>query len=47
MPRMLIDEVLVQLIEVGFSLDQFFFDAAYKPSAPGVPVTEAAGLIFF
>lgn len=41
------DEVLAQLIEAGFSLEQSFVGAAYKPSAPGVPVPEAAAFIVF
>lgn len=41
------DEVLAQLIEAGFSLEQSFVGAAYKPSAPGVPVPQAAAFIVF
>lgn len=41
------DEVLAQLIEVGFSLEQSFVGAAYKPSASGVPVPEAAAFIVY
>lgn len=40
-------EVLSQLIEAGFTLEQSFVGAAYKPSAPGVPVPEAAAFIVF
>jgi len=40
-------EVLVQQIEVEFSLEQFSVDAAYKPSVLGEPVTEALGIIVF
>jgi len=39
------DEVLVQLMEAGFALEQTFVSAAYKPSAPDVPVPEAAAFI--
>ena len=41
------DEVLAQLIEAGFSLEQSFVGAAYKPSAPGVPMPQAAAFIVF
>jgi 2-polyprenyl-3-methyl-5-hydroxy-6-metoxy-1,4-benzoquinol methylase len=41
------DEVLAQLIQAGFSLEQSFVGAAYKPSAPGVPVPQAAAFIVF
>lgn len=40
-------EVLAQLLEAGFSLEQSFVASAYKPSAPGVPVPEAAAFIVF
>lgn len=38
-------EVLAQLLEAGFTLEQSFVGAAYKPSAPGVPVPLAAAFI--
>lgn len=41
------DEVLAHLMEAGFTLEQFFVAAAYKPSAPGVPVPQAAAFIVF
>lgn len=41
------NEVLTQLIEAGFTLEQSFVGAAYKPSSPGVPVPEAAAFIVF
>jgi len=41
------NEVLSQLIEAGFTLQQSFVGAAYKPSAPSVPVPEAAAFIVF
>ena len=41
------NEVLDQLIEAGFTLEQSFVGAAYKPSSPGVPVPEAAAFIVF
>ncbi|MGP1629343.1 MAG: class I SAM-dependent methyltransferase [Giesbergeria sp.] len=41
------DEVLAQLLEVGFALEQSFVGVAYRPSAPGVPVPEAAAFIVF
>ncbi len=40
-------EVLEQLLEAGFSLEQSFVGAAYKPRAPGVPVPEAAAFVVF
>jgi SAM-dependent methyltransferase len=40
-------EVLDQLIEVGFTLEQSFVGSAYKPASPGVPVPEAAAFIVF
>ena len=41
------NEVLAQLIAAGFTLEQSFVGAAYKPSTPGVPVPEAAAFIVF
>jgi 2-polyprenyl-3-methyl-5-hydroxy-6-metoxy-1,4-benzoquinol methylase len=41
------DDVLAHLIEAGFTLEQSFVGAAYKPSAPGVPVPEAAAFIVY
>ena len=41
------DEVLAHLLEAGFALEQSFVGSAYKPSAPGVPVPEAAAFIVF
>lgn len=41
------DEVRAQLLEVGFALEQSFVSSAYKPSAPGVPIPEAAAFIVF
>lgn len=41
------DEVLVQLCEAGFTLEQSFVGAAYRPSAPGVPVPQAAAFIVY
>jgi 2-polyprenyl-3-methyl-5-hydroxy-6-metoxy-1,4-benzoquinol methylase len=41
------DEVLAQLTEAGFALEQSFVGSAYKPSSPGVPVPEAAAFIVF
>ncbi|WP_373989516.1 cyclopropane-fatty-acyl-phospholipid synthase family protein [Duganella sp. BuS-21] len=40
-------EVLAHLIEAGFTLEQSFIGMAYKPSAPGVPVPEAAAFIVY
>jgi 2-polyprenyl-3-methyl-5-hydroxy-6-metoxy-1,4-benzoquinol methylase len=40
-------EVLAHLREAGFSLEQSFVGAAYPPSAPGVPVPEAAAFVVF
>lgn len=40
-------EVLTQLIEVGFTLEQYFVGAAYKPSSPNLPVPEVAAFIVF
>ena len=39
------DEVLAHLLEAGFTLEQSFIGAAYRPSAPGVPVPQAAAFI--
>lgn len=41
------DEVLAHLLEAGFTLEQSFLGAAYKPSAPGVPVPQAAAFIVY
>lgn len=41
------NEVLAQLIEVGFTLEQSFVGSAYKPTSPGVPVPEAAAFIVY
>lgn len=41
------NEVLTQLIEAGFTLEQSFVGAAYKPSSPGMPAPEAAAFIVF
>lgn len=41
------DEVLAQLTEAGFALEQSFVGSAYKPSAHGVPVPQAAAFIVF
>lgn len=38
-------EVLAHLQEAGFTMEQAFVAPAYKPSAPGVPVPEAAAFI--
>jgi hypothetical protein len=40
-------EVLSHLVEAGFTLDQYFVGAAYKPASPGVPVPEAAAFIVY
>lgn len=40
-------EVLTQIVEVGFTLEQSFVAAAYKPSSPGVPVPEVAAFIVY
>jgi len=37
--------VLAHLLEAGFTLEQSFIGAAYRPSAPGVPVPQAAAFI--
>lgn len=39
------DDVLDHLVEAGFTLEQSFLGAAYRPSAPGVPVPLAAAFI--
>jgi SAM-dependent methyltransferase len=41
------DEVLSHLIEAGFTLEQSFVGAAYRPTAPGMPVPEAAAFIVY
>jgi len=41
------NEVLTQLMEAGFTLEQSFVGAAYKPSSPGMPVPEAAAFIVY
>lgn len=41
------NEVLTQLIEAGFTLEQSFVGAAYKPASPGMPVPEAAAFIVY
>jgi SAM-dependent methyltransferase len=41
------DDVLAHLQEAGFTLEQSFVGAAYKPSAPGVPVPLAAAFIVY
>jgi 2-polyprenyl-3-methyl-5-hydroxy-6-metoxy-1,4-benzoquinol methylase len=41
------DDVLAHLMEAGFTLEQSFVGAAYKPSAPGVPVPLAAAFIVY
>lgn len=41
------NEVLTQIVEVGFTLEQSFVGAAYKPTSPGVPVPEAAAFIVY
>lgn len=38
-------EVLVHLVEAGFTLEQSFVGSAYKPPAHGVPVPQAAAFI--
>ena len=40
-------EVLSHLVEAGFTLDQYFVGAAYKPASLGVPVPEAAAFIVY
>ncbi|MDB5408033.1 MAG: 2-polyprenyl-3-methyl-5-hydroxy-6-metoxy,4-benzoquinol methylase [Rhodospirillales bacterium] len=39
------DEVWAQLDTAGFALEQSFLGAAYRPSAPGVPVPLAAAFV--
>ncbi len=39
------DEVLAQLENAGFALEQGFIGSAYKPSAPGVPVPTVAAFV--
>lgn len=41
------DDVLDHLVEAGFTLEQSFAGAAYKPPAPGVPVPVAAAFIVY
>jgi hypothetical protein len=41
------DDVLAHLIDAGFTLEQSFVGAAYKPPAPGVPVPQAAAFIVY
>lgn len=41
------NDVLTQLIEAGFTLEQSFVGAAYKPASPGMPVPEAAAFIVY
>ncbi len=41
------NEVLAHLVAAGFTLEQSFVGAAYKPASPGVPVPEAAAFIVF
>lgn len=41
------NEVLAHLVDAGFTSEQSFVGAAYKPSSPGVPVPEAAAFIVF
>jgi 2-polyprenyl-3-methyl-5-hydroxy-6-metoxy-1,4-benzoquinol methylase len=41
------EDVLDHLREAGFTLEQSFLGAAYKPSAPGVPVPQAAAFIVY
>jgi hypothetical protein len=41
------EDVLAHLVEAGFTLEQSFVGAAYKPSAPGVPVPLAAAFIVY
>ncbi|NEK94934.1 methyltransferase [Modestobacter muralis] len=39
------DDVLAHLVEAGFTLEQSFVGAAYRPSGPGVPVPLAAAFV--
>jgi SAM-dependent methyltransferase len=41
------NEVLAHLVEAGFTLEQSFVGAAYKPLSPSVPVPEAAAFIVY
>lgn len=41
------DDVLAHLIEAGFTLEQSFVAAAYKPPRPGAPVPLAAAFIVY
>ena len=41
------NEVLKQLVDVGFTLEQSFVGAAYKPASPNIPVPEAAAFIVY
>jgi hypothetical protein len=41
------NEVLAQLIEAGFTLEQLFVGSAYQPASAGVPVPEAAAFIVY
>ena len=41
------DDVLDQLLEAGFTLEQSFAGAAYAPPAPGVPVPLAAAFVVY
>ena len=41
------NEVLTHLVDAGFTLEQSFVGAAYKPSSPSLPVPEAAAFIVF
>lgn len=40
-------EVLTQIVEVGFTLEQSFVATAYKPKSSGVPVPEVAAFIVY
>ena len=39
------NQVLAHLNEAGFTLEQYFVGAAYKPSSPGLPIPEAVAFI--
>jgi SAM-dependent methyltransferase len=41
------NEILSHLVEAGFTLEQFFVGAAYKPASPSLPVPEAAAFIVY
>ena len=41
------NEVLAHLVDAGFTLEQSFVGAAYKPASPGMPVPEAAAFIVY